>query len=834
MPTLADHLRALPDDGLAALLRLRPDLVVPVPGDLSALAARAQSRVSVARALDPLDRFTLEILDALRLTRADAESGSDGQTSIDAVLALVAAGRTPPEPDRVRAAIDRLRALFLVYGPTHALHVAAGVDEVTPAYPAGLGRPAAALDAEAAALCADAPGLRRTVLAAPPAARAVLDRLAAGPPLGAASANAVEDPDSPVGWLVSRHLLVPVTGVGGPAGPGGSVELPREVGLLLRRDVGPLGPLHPDPPAPHPSAPRAATQSAKIVDSAGAGQVMAVVRNVEDLLDALAAEPAPVLKSGGLGIRDVRRLAKAVGIDEGVTAPLLETAAAAGLIGETEPDTGAEPRFLPTPGYDHWRNLPIATRWVQLIQAWLAMTRQPGLAGRRDERDRLISVLAPELERLGAPALRSAAMGVLSDAEPGAALDADQILDVLGWRAPRRFAGPAGARPGGPIGAVGADDRRPAGQPPSPARDAVGWALAEAAQLGLTGMGALTGYGRLLLADLSDAGGRDPDEDPLGLSGSGAPLSAAVAVLDGLLPAPVDHVLLQADLTAVLPGPAEPELAAELALIGEPESTNVLRITADSVRRALDAGYSAAELHALFARRSRTPVPQGLTYLIDDVARRHGGLRVGSAGGYLRSDDEALLVELMADRRLSHLQLRRLAPTVLTTPYSSARLLAGLREAGYSPVPEDASGAAVLVRPKSLRAPSRRSPVTVRTAGDGAVRLSTPRLAAIVEQLRRADTAVRTARRPPASLRAERTGTATPAQAHIQAMAVLQQAVRDKQRVWVGYVDAHGGTAARLVRPVSVSAGYLRAEDDRTETLHTFALHRITAAVVEE
>jgi hypothetical protein len=460
------------------------------------------------------------------------------------------------------------------------------------------------------------------------------------------------------------------------------------------------------------------------------------------------------------------------------------------------------------------------------------MTRQPGLAGRRDERDRLLAVMAPELERLGAPALRGAAMDVLSGAEPGAALDPDQVLDVLGWRAPRRFAGPSGARPAGQIGAAGADDRRPAAPAPSPARDGVGWALSEAAVLGLTGMGALTGYGRLLLAEL--AADRDPDEDPLGLAGPQGPLSAALEVLDGLLPAPVDHVLLQADLTAVLPGPAEPELAAELALVGEPESTNVLRITADSVRRALDAGYSAADLHALFARRSRTPVPQGLTYLIDDVARRHGGLRVGSANGYLRSDDEALLVELMADRRLSHLQLRRLAPTVLVTPYTSARLLSGLREAGYSPVPEDASGAAMLVRPKSPRAPARRSPVTLRTAGDAAVRLSQPRLAGIVEQLRRADAAVRTARRPPASLRTERTGSGTPAQAHIQAMAVLQQAVRDKQRVWVGYVDAHGGTAARLVRPVSVSAGYLRAEDDRTETLHTFALHRITAAVVEE
>jgi hypothetical protein len=559
---------------------------------------------------------------------------------------------------------------------------------------------------------------------------------------------------------------------------------------------------------------------------------MVVVRSVEELLDALAAEPAPVLKSGGLGIRDVRRLAKAVGIDEAATALLLEISSAGGLIGETEPDSGAEARFLPTPGYDHWRNLPIAARWLQLVRAWLGMTRQPGLAGRRDERDRLLAVMAPELERLGAPALRGAAMDVLSGAEPGAALDPDQVLDVLGWRAPRRFAGPSGARPAGQIGAAGADDRRPAAPAPSPARDGVGWALSEAAVLGLTGMGALTGYGRLLLAEL--AADRDPDEDPLGLAGPQGPLSAALEVLDGLLPAPVDHVLLQADLTAVLPGPAEPELAAELALVGEPESTNVLRITADSVRRALDAGYSAADLHALFARRSRTPVPQGLTYLIDDVARRHGGLRVGSANGYLRSDDEALLVELMADRRLSHLQLRRLAPTVLVTPYTSARLLSGLREAGYSPVPEDASGAAMLVRPKSPRAPARRSPVTLRTAGDAAVRLSQPRLAGIVEQLRRADAAVRTARRPPASLRTERTGSGTPAQAHIQAMAVLQQAVRDKQRVWVGYVDAHGGTAARLVRPVSVSAGYLRAEDDRTETLHTFALHRITAAVVEE
>src|SRR5437773_7937097 len=120
---LADQVRSLPDDELAALVRLRPDLVVPVPADLTALAARAQARVSVARAMDPLDRFTLEILDAIRLARVD------GVTSVEAVLALGAAARPAPDPGAVRDAIERLRALLLVHGTDDELRVVPAVDE---------------------------------------------------------------------------------------------------------------------------------------------------------------------------------------------------------------------------------------------------------------------------------------------------------------------------------------------------------------------------------------------------------------------------------------------------------------------------------------------------------------------------------------------------------------------------------------------------------------------------------------------------------------------------------------------------------------------------------
>ncbi len=83
------------------------------------------------------------------------------------------------------------------------------------------------------------------------------------------------------------------------------MELPREVGLLLRRDTGPLGPLRTDPPVVASPA-----REPKAVDSAGAGQTLEVVRHTEALLESLAAEPAPVLRSGGVGVRDLRRLAR--------------------------------------------------------------------------------------------------------------------------------------------------------------------------------------------------------------------------------------------------------------------------------------------------------------------------------------------------------------------------------------------------------------------------------------------------------------------------------------------------------------------------------------------
>src|ERR1700759_2822639 len=110
--TFADQLRALTDEALGALVQLRPDLVVPVPADISALAVRAQSRGSVARCLDGLDEFTLQVLDAARLSR----SAETAPTSVNAILELADGAA----PDDVRVAVDRLRVRFLLYGSEEA------------------------------------------------------------------------------------------------------------------------------------------------------------------------------------------------------------------------------------------------------------------------------------------------------------------------------------------------------------------------------------------------------------------------------------------------------------------------------------------------------------------------------------------------------------------------------------------------------------------------------------------------------------------------------------------------------------------------------------------
>ncbi|WP_344442074.1 helicase C-terminal domain-containing protein [Kitasatospora nipponensis] len=824
--TLAEELRARSDQAIATLLRLRPDLLNPVPTDLTQLAARLSSRASALRALERLDRFTLQVAEAL----AAAPDGCP-DTVLRDLLAGPARVKAHPAAEPVSrpaviaalpAALAALRERALLWGPDSALRLVIAVREalaptslspggtqlgptlgeatlgMSPARlqqllaGAGLGGTADPVTAVAAlsALFTDRKRCAALLAQAPPAALGVLDKLVWGPPTGtvpdAARPVTATEARSPVDWLLARGLLLP--------SGAGTVVLPRELALYLRG-----GRSHQRVEPTAPALVATVERDPQTVDRAAAGQAYTAVRTIEELLDLWGLQPPPVLRAGGVGVRDLKRAALALETGESQAAFWLELAYCAGLLapdgesGESAARTGEV--WAPTPAYDLWLQQPVAERWTVLARAWLAASRVAGLVGAPDGKGKPRAALGPELDRVPAPATRRAVLSLLAALPPGSVADAAVLLPVQRWTRPLR---------GGAVGPDGLDLRE----------HLTHWTLAEAELLGVTGRGALAGHARALLA------GQDP-----------AP------ALDPLLPQPLDHVILQPDLTAIAPGPLLTPLAQALSLCADIESkggATVYRFTATSVRRALDAGRTAADLHAFLEQHSRTPVPQPLGYLIDDVARRHGVLRIGAASAYLRCDDPALLAEVLADRRAAELRLRLLAPTVLAAQAAPDTVLSVLRAMGYAPAAESAEGDLVITRPDSHRTPPRTAPVPV---ADGPTGPDDVLLGAAVKAIRAGDRAATATRREtvagPAAGRTEQAQARTdtrhlPRTAAADTLAALQTAVLLGERMWIGYINAEGLASQRVVDPVKVEGGYVTAYDHHAEKLNTFALHRIT------
>jgi hypothetical protein len=778
--SLTEWLRQRSDDELAELLRRRPDLALPTPADLATLAGRLGVRTSVQRAVDGLDALSLRLLEGLVLI-----SAGTGPVRVDDATELLGEVSAPD----VARAFGELSQRALVWDDGAAVHLVANVREAIGTYPAGLGRPAQGLlrqvsevqlasvlrtlglpraGTSIAAVLADPAQLRALLAGLDYEEREVLDRLAAGPPVGT-----VRNAKLPPVWpatettpaphrLMMRGLLVPIDAQ--------SVELPREVGLEMR-GTRPLGAVSSQPPElliiSRPPAE---------LDRAGTTAVLDTLRLVDRLAEAWTVQPPPMLRSGGVGVRDLRRTARDLGVDELRAALVIETAYAAGLVGAT---TGMEPVYLPTTDYDNWHAHDPAPRWTELACAWLEMTRQPSLVGQRGERDRLITVLGPDAERGTTPGLRRTVLDLLLTLPAGASPQSrDAVLGQLVWSAPRRAASQR------------------------PLADAV---LSEADALGLTAAGGLTGYSRTLID-----GAR----------------AAAERALAAALPDPVHYFLVQPDLTVVVPGPPAPDMAEMLSATADLESTGgatVYRISERSVRRALDAGHSSGELTAFVTGRSRTPVPQALTYLIDDVARRHGVLRAGAALSYLRCDDEALLAGVVSDRDLAPLHLRRISATVVVSALPVARVLDGLRQAGYAPAAEGADGAVVALGADNPRAPSRNAARVVRprTSLESAAQLKE-----MVRRIRSGDTLTEL------SSRVQPVVQQVPGVTSASTMALLRQAIREGRRVLLGAAEADGTASRHTILPISLAGGFVRGHEATSQRLQAFPLHRLTAVSI--
>jgi hypothetical protein len=213
-------------------------------------------------------------------------------------------------------------------------------------------------------------------------------------------------------------------------------------------------------------------------------------------------------------------------------------------------------------------------------------------------------------------------------------------------------------------------------------------------------------------------------------------------------------------------------------------------------------------------------VPQALTYLIEDLARRHGRLRTGKASSYLRSEDEALLTRVVTDRAANSLKLRRIAPTVVISGSAPAKVLDVLRAAGYAPVAESAEGDVISLDKDLPRAPARQSVPGVRPRSAFG---SPGQLTQLVQRVRAGD-AMREAfsSRPPAA-------SPVPGVTSAAIMGTLRDAIRSGRRVAVGVAEADGTVTRHAISPISLGGGFVRGQAPGRSGLVAHPLHRITA-----
>lgn len=813
---LSKELQARSDDSLRALFTARPDLITPGVPDFAALAARASGRVSVQRALERLNRPEMQVLETLHLcTNTDT-----GHSASAAMLKKLINGSTLASIEKM---LQSLQELALVHraepphgapaaGPKQRYYLPVGsLKDVIGIYPAGLGRsytelvrlqPAFAqrvvqlvgeLHRSGAAVSpattpmeaalslqhwtATPESLRQILDTAPDRTAALLARfgnwaMGAVPQAQRRASVLHEAADvGPVDWLLARGLLVPLDAA--------HVELPHSVGVSLR------GGFVIEKFSLTPPVPRLGSTSAALRRNAALGAIAETLRLVGELLHVVREQPLVTLRSGGVGVRELKRLAEGLRLEMHDAGVLAELCALAGLI-RLDVDSSA---WVQPPQLE-WLTLPRQEQWLWLVNAWLASERAPSLVGQpvngqaavpalhRGAAVNTINALSAEAQRPDAPVVRKRILEILAELTREAAaadgqapvLDAAAVLERADWTQPRmarRFS------------------------------SLIRGVLAEAEMLGLIGSGALSQIGAAIAAER-------PDE--------------AMGILGEHLPAALNHVLLQADLTAVAPGYLTPDLTEKLLTMADAEGqgpATIYRFSTASVRRALDAGQDAQAMLEFLGLHSATAIPQPLKYLIEDTAARHAKLRVGSAASFIQSDDETALLELLNTPGASGLGLVRLAPTVLVSHAAPRDTAHVLRSLGLSPSVEESESGGIRLR-RTTAVPGSARPVysAPRTAPPEAD--VDAQLAVLRSERPAAGGAVGHPAAAPGSEEATQLGLET-----------LQKAIRLKQRVVMNVVDSLGNAVRETVVPVAVNGGRVRVFDPDKETERVLSIHRI-------
>ena len=722
----ADYLRALDDAALISMFSHRPDLVTPVPPDMASLAVRASSAPSLARAVDALNKWQLQVLEVCAIL-PEPFSEKD-VTSLTEKSALFV----------IPGLIER----GLLYTDKDGLRTPTTLKEVLGNEIAGLGP-------------ASMSKLKLKKLDEVPAqSKKVLDAMVWGPPRG--SITDIKKPSVGVQWLLEEGFLIPFNQQ--------TVVLPREVAIYLRGNT-----VHRELETSQPSV-TGSKRDMRNVQLAAIANITTFLRWTEEVLNFWAQEPATALRSGGLGVRDLKELSLHLGVDESCTAFVAEVAYLSGLL-TIDPDD----KILPTHQFDIWLTQNASVKWQLLASAWLSTSRVSGLVGKEGSKN--VAPLGPELDRSSAATTRRLTLTLLQE-NSELAVDIDSLFATATWLAPAKRAG--GLQ-----------------------KDYILWAMREAEWLGITGQGVLSSYGADFL------------------------IGGDSTTVDTDLPKAVDHILIQSDNTAIAPGPLEHEVAQELALIADVESrggATVFRFSEGSIRRGLDHGRTGEEISKFLAKTSKTPMPQPLEYLIADVAKKHGKLRVGNTASFIRCEDSALITQILGDKRLDVLGLRKIAPEVLICGHDATEAMNILRSCGYLPAAEDSRGL-LLSGPRIQRAQTKARPP--RIIGE----YERPDEIQIEGALRALRTGEKSSRKQSTmrNIATEALGSLPRSTAN-ETLELLSDYLQNQptKSLSIGYADNNGLVSHRIIDPLKLSAGSLVARDHATGEVQTFRIARIT------
>lgn len=637
----ADYLAGLDRADLVGLLRRRPDVrIEPVPCGFGQLAQRLGGDDSLVTAVGQVSRDCLVVGQAIAVTQAVSEAAR----LLDAPETVV---------DRL---VDELCAWGLAWRDKDAVwlpellaeHWSAEIGDGRPAASIARSVVVADLREAAHALGVDVQGLRKPEL---------IDRYAQKLADTAAIARIVARLPKPArvgldelrygGWRLGGGLVISGFSPFGYDGDhvlaatglvlrvNNRWELPREVAIAawLTEQPALTGP---------PDIPPADTTASQVLPTAQAA-IQELLRAVSTMLDEATSTPIAALKKGGVGTRERSRLATRMTLSPEMVVLIIDLTAAAGLLGE------ASSGYAPTDSYHRWRESEPAEQWSTLVVTWFALQHAP--TSRELDGDKQLPPPIPLVS--GAGLIRRA---ILHAARGGKSLAiAGENVD---WFCPLH------------------------GYPGGEYRDKIAAVIREGHLLGVLSSDVLTEFGEHLVSAALD--------DPL--------LPDLPHRVTHLFPRVSASVVVQSDLTAVVSG--QPAVAASrllrAAAVCETRGTaSIWRFTPDSIRAAMDNGWTATQLQEELSELSDLSLPQPLEFLIADVARRHGRVKVRATGCCVVAD-EAITKEILHTRKLTRLDLSLLAPTVLASPHDTNQVLTELRRAGFAPVAENPDGAVVI------------------------------------------------------------------------------------------------------------------------------------------